>query len=872
MQRILFESQPMKLKKAMYQFDNLPSTSSFVRKNLNLIRHRITIKLFILLIISLPCAAQKPAERQVFKVTTHEIAKTEFDLSDLHAPFVKATANRLQADSPVAMNTFSNPQAVSFPDSAAFSNPDLKYRAYAGLEFDLRTLDERAAINMIRHSKEKGYGGVFIVSTHGNAGDLDKDYIAQGKSHMKLGDEGIVYLGPEFFRIYKAAVEEAQKLGIQVIMYDDYEFPTGTVAGQFYQKYPELMASRLDKVEVNTKAGGTIDIKFPGGTILGAVLMNMEDRSLTDISDKIMERKVSVSVVKGDWKLMGFYLNHEAVLKIRNPGIINYIEKESVEKFLSVSYEKFYKAVGEYFGTVIPMSFYDEPSLHWLDGRMWSVDLNTKFMERYGESALKYYPSLWYDIGDKTASARNTLHGIRADMYSEAFIKQIHEWCKKHNLKLSGHVDQEEIPNPVMSNGDLMKIFECQDIPGADDIFFWGRSNTGYKIVTSASYNYDKPVTWAETYAAYGMINKDTAYRVAMDQYAMGINMQTPFPSGIEMKLSLNEIQEFNKYIGRLSYMLQGGRHVSDIAVLYPIASAMAYNVFDEGWEYAYLGGNMPKELDYMTVGEILFRSLRVDYTYIHPEVFDRKCKIESNEIYLKNEVNEERYKLFVLPGGSTIKASNAEKLLEFYNNGGKIIATSMLPFYSAEFGKDEVVRNAMMKIFNIKETSLLNNKYSVNGNYLFNSNQKGGNAYFLPRLAPELLNDIVNLCLPLRDVAFPYLDPGSPYERLRSIHNTSGEVDFIFFNNDSIKNYHGALTYTHKVKEGHDIYFLSNSAEDTVKTTVRIRGKKEIGIWDPHSGKYQMIDIKHLVQNGVDLTEFQLELEGPHSLFFVSN
>jgi hypothetical protein len=763
-------------------------------------------------------------------------------------------------------------QGVRFPDPASFSNPDLKYRAYAGREFDLRTLDKNAAVALIRDSKEKGYGGVFIVSTHANAGDLDKGYVTQANPHLGLGNKGLVYLSPEFLTIYKAAVEEAQKQGMQVILYDDYAFPTGTVAGQFYQTFPALMASRLDKVEANSKTKGNMVIRFPGGTILGAALVNMADKSVTDISDQIKERKVSVHVVEGDWKLMGFYLNHEAVLKIRNPGIINYIEKKSVEKFLSISYERFYKSVGQYFGNVIPMSFYDEPSLHWLDGRMWSEDLNPKFIERYGESPIKYYPSLWYDIGEKTASARNALHELRAEMYAQAFIKQIHEWCKAHNLKLSGHLDQEEIPNPVMSNGDLMKMFEYQDVPGADDIFFWGRSNTGYKIVTSASYNYDKPVTWAETYAAYGAINKDTAYRVAMDQYAMGINMQTPFPSGIENKLSLEEIREFNKYIGRLSYMLQGGRHVSDIAVLYPIASAMAYNVFDEGWQYAYLGGHMPKELDYMTVGEYLFRNLRLDFTYLHPEVFDGKCKIEKSEIHLTNQFNKEKYKLFIVPGGSTMKASNAEKLLDFFNQGGKIIATSMLPVYSAEFGKDDVVRNAMMKIFGMDEKSLLNNKYIVNDHYLSNSNEQGGKAYFLQKISPVLLNETVNRCLPLRDVAFPGLDLGTPYERIRSINNTSGEVNYIYFNNDSLKNYHGALTYTHKVKDDHDIYFLSNSTRDTINTTIHIRGKKEIVLWDPHSGKTQSIGVKHRVQNDAVLTEFQLKLPGPYSIFLVSN
>ncbi len=764
-----------------------------------------------------------------------------------------------------------NTRKDPFPNPVTFADPDPAYKAFAGREFDLRTLDEKAALAIIRDSKEKGYGGVFIVSNYANAGDLDQTYVKQSEPHLKLGDKGLVYLSPEFLAIYKATVEEAARLNMQVILYDDYAFPTGTVAGQFYRQFPSLMASRLDKVEANSTSACSLALSFPEGTILGAALMNMADRSVTDVSDQVKDRAIRIMVGAGTWKLMGFYLNHEAVLKIRNPGIMNYLEKDAVAKFLSISYDKFYQTVGNYFGTVIPMSFYDEPSLHWLDGRIWSAELNRIFREKYGESPIKYYPALWYDMGDKTASARNALLGIRADMYADAFIRQLHEWCAAHHFKLGGHLDQEEIPNPSMSNGDLMKMFQYQDVPGADDIFWWGRSNPGYKVVTSAAYNYDKPVTWSETYAAYGSINRDTAYRVAMDQYAMGINMQTPFPQDIEKKMSLAEIQEFNRYIGRLSYLLQGGKHISDVAVLYPIASAMAYNVFADGWEYAYLGGNMPTVFDYMTVGEYLFRYLRMDFTYLHPEVLDGKCDLEKDEIHLMNPVNDEKYKLFILPGGSTIKASNAEKLLAYFNQGGKIIATGMLPVFSAEFGKDEVVRNAMMKIFGTDEKALLENRYEGIGEALIHSNQAGGKAYFLPKLTPELLKETVDQCLPVKDVSFPDLALGKPYEQEGTVINKYGEVNFILFNNESVRNYCGALTYTHKVKHGHDIYFFSNSTAEKVTTRIRLRGKRNLVLWNPATGQHQATEGVHTRSEGVECTEFRLELAGQQALFFVT-
>lgn len=46
------------------------------------------------------------------------------------------------------------------------------------------------------------------------------------------------------------------------------------------------------------------------------------------------------------------------------------------------------------------MSIYDVPCLHWLDGKLWTEDLEALYIDRYEESFMKYYPALWYDIGE----------------------------------------------------------------------------------------------------------------------------------------------------------------------------------------------------------------------------------------------------------------------------------------------------------------------------------------------------------------------------------------------------------------------------------------------------------------------------------------
>jgi hypothetical protein len=49
-------------------------------------------------------------------------------------------------------------------------------------------------------------------------------------------DQGVVFLSDEYFRYYRLALEEAKKHGLEVILYDDYSFPTGTVGEQMHSQ------------------------------------------------------------------------------------------------------------------------------------------------------------------------------------------------------------------------------------------------------------------------------------------------------------------------------------------------------------------------------------------------------------------------------------------------------------------------------------------------------------------------------------------------------------------------------------------------------------------------------------------------------------
>jgi len=371
-------------------------------------------------------------------------------------------------------------------------------------------------------------------------------------------------------------------------------------------------------------------------------------------------------------------------------------------------YQPYYDRFSKDFGATIAGAFYDEPTLYRGEGRTWTDKFNEKFNAVYGFSPTPYYPALWYDIGPETQAARNSLFGFRTELYASGYVKTVQDWCTAHGrIPLLGHQDQENVKNPVGVSGDLMKCYKYQDVPGIDKIGWDNDPEAYYKIVSSAAYNWDKAQAMTETYGAMGNLSWDRLYAIVMEQYAKGIN--NIIPHGVWYNLTnvtylpelsyrnpryANRLADYNTYIGRLNVLLQDtGRHVADIAVLYPIATLQAGYRFD-GPLSNYSGGVSVPEADYVYLGELLATKVCRDFTFLHPEVLDERCSIQGNRLTLNNKTNREEYQVLILPGHRTVRWSNLKKIKQFYDNGGRVIATGQLPSKSAEFGHDgDVVR-----------------------------------------------------------------------------------------------------------------------------------------------------------------------------------
>jgi hypothetical protein len=719
-----------------------------------------------------------------------------------------------------------------------FADPPAQWKSRP-LWFWNGPLDEGATTRIMEESVASGYHGFGILPTK---------------------EMGVAFMSPEFLRHYKHAVDTAARLGLKMCLYDEFWFPSGSAGGLLKEKYPEALSKRLDKVETNIVGPAIVKLDVPAGELMAAVAMQTETKERVDLIAQVRDQRLSWQAPAGPWQVMLFLCVPDGA-----GGLVDYLEPESVRKFVALTYDKYYETFPEHFGKTIDSAFYDEPTFHWVQGgRAWTPAFNARFTEKYGCGPALSYPALWYDIGPDTAAARNQMFGLRAELFANGFVKILADWCGTRGIELTGHVDQEEIVNPVGLCGDLIQAFKHQPIPGLDQIFAYDRGAPMYKVVSSAAVNYGRPLVMTECYGGMDL-PLPNLYREAMDQFVKGVNLMVPhavwyrtnpiiFPPELSYRTEryAAELPRYNQYIGRLQRVLQQGRPVVDIAVLYPIHGLQAAYYFGPGEPYT--GGVIPKWADYMDVGERLSLEVRHDFTYLHPETLDAHCHVTGGLLELQPPACPQQYRLLILPGMEAVSATNLAKIKTYFDEGGHVLATTRLPDRSAELGKSDDVRAMIRHIFGVEASELSvapsvaelaapdadgANTAAPSGRIVVNRNAQGGTAWFVANPATAVLRRTIDEALPQPDVRWK--DPPAVVG--------------------------GHVSYLHKEIDGRHVWFFTNSSDTPVDTIVDLRGSYSLERWDPHTGRIEPWP----ATVSQDRTTVRLQLAPVTSVFFVS-
>ena len=276
------------------------------------------------------------------------------------------------------------------------------------------------------------------------------------------------YLSPEWFQVIGGTLEEAERLGMKVLIWDDGGYPSGSANGLVARENPEHLIHVLVCVDKRVE-GPAVGYWLPstGPAVddrLLQVFLAREDASGVLDRDSIRQVEslehdlVRYEVGPETWRLiacwdiesgarMRGYTPQEEDGRALAPAAASLIHPGAVESFIRHTHEQYYAHLREHFGKTLVGFFTDEPTLCGR-GSTWRgssepypfhPDLLNDLREEWDEDVLPWLPALWYDCGPRTAAFRLAYDHALQKRLSRVYYARLSRWCEEHGVMLAGH-------------------------------------------------------------------------------------------------------------------------------------------------------------------------------------------------------------------------------------------------------------------------------------------------------------------------------------------------------------------------------------------------------------------------------------------------
>jgi len=511
-----------------------------------------------------------------------------------------------------------------------------------------------------------------------------------------LDQSATPYFSPGFWDAVRSAVEHAESIGFRTWIYDEDKWPSGAAGGRTIAANPDRFRARGLRHRSRSIMGpAEIKIDFTEAEFVIAARLRgpqqIDSRTLTDLTPLNRRPDGIWKAPAGEWLLSIF----EPVRG--REELPNYLNPEAVAEFIRNTYEQYAARFSRHFGKTIPGSFFDEIFNLQL---AWDPLLEERFRSRKGYELRKVLPLLYLDGGPETIKVRCDYFEELTRLYEEAWFRQLSDWCGRHNLKLTGHTNEGLYS--IRDQGDYFRTWRHPQIPGTDNEDFrytFPRVIGSWKPkqLSSVAHVYGKPRAMAEALGGAG-------WPITLEEARYGVNMLSVyginyfifhlFHYAMDTPYSMDDwpnswfyenpywkyFKKLADYIRRVSFLGSQGRHVADVALLYPV---------EEVWS---LGMKAPPPSP-PAVEALVDRLVR--------EPLD--CDLVDTDSLIAAEasaaggarIGTESYKVLILPRVETVSLAAYRRLAELAGKGLAVAAVGVLPRHSAENGADdpEVIR-----------------------------------------------------------------------------------------------------------------------------------------------------------------------------------
>lgn len=563
-------------------------------------------------------------------------------------------------------------------DLELFCNPTAEYRGAPFWAWNSE-LEPDELLRQIDIFKEMGMGGFHI--------------------HCRTGLR-IPYLGEEFMKMVKLCNEKAKEEGMLCWLYDEDRWPSGAAGGlvtkevKYRARHLLFSPMPLENFNRDREKFEDQETSKKRGYLLGCYKVILKDGRLDEY-----QRIEDISAESDKWYA---YLElSDTSPWYNNQAYLNTLDKKAVDRFIAVTHENYYKAVGDEFGKSIPAIFTDEPQFTMKEAfafaeqrepviMPYTDDFEDSYQERYQESFLEHLPEVfWNPKGDMASVTRYRYHEHLCQLFTESFADNIGQWCKQHHIMLTGHMEWEgELWTQTKAMGEAMRSYRAFGLPGIDILCGNHEFNTA-KQAASASHQYGRPGVMSEL---YGVTNWDYTFRehkLQGDwQAALGVTTRVHHLSWLSMEGEAKrdypasigyqspwykEYAYIEDHFARLNTALTRGCAVIKIGVIHPVESYwLAWGPMDSTYERR-------KSLDdkFANLTKWLLHNF-LDFDFICESLFP-ELAVETCSTPL--QVGHSEYDIIIVPACDTIRKTTLDRLHSFQKAGGKVLFLNQLPY-----------------------------------------------------------------------------------------------------------------------------------------------------------------------------------------------
>ncbi|WP_206109207.1 glycosylhydrolase-like jelly roll fold domain-containing protein [Paenibacillus sp. HB172176] len=504
--------------------------------------------------------------------------------------------------------------------------------------------------------------------------------------HPRMGlPRSMPYLSDGYMELVEAAVAEAERLGMRVILYDEGMYPSGSANGMVVKRNPDYASRGLQLREIACPpGGGSIALSLqPGETLVSAQAVRKRSEREVDAGGAILldvaDGAISFAPPKeGDWSLLLFVDTYsKGTIRGVHPGqddgepdvpaAADLLNPAAVQAFIALTHERYYAKLSRYFGKTVFAMFTDEPDLlgrgHVKGLKPWTSGLLDEFVAAGGRE--QDLALLWFEEGQAEAEVRERFAAVVRQRLARTYYQPLADWCEAHGIGLTGH--------PAAS--DDIGLLTPFHIPGQDVVWRYiapedgkgltGAHSTMGKCSSDSARHRGKRRNLNEAFGVCGIEGGWTLTADNMKWYldwlfVRGVNLISPHafyysirgerrderpPDVGPNNIWWPEYKTISRYIKRMSWLMTGSVNSAKVAVL-------------AGGDY----------LPWRIVKPLYER--QIEFNYLEESLLQHACQVKDGLI----EIAGYRYSAVLIQEGSRFAPGSWETLEAFVRQGGLII------------------------------------------------------------------------------------------------------------------------------------------------------------------------------------------------------